>query len=91
MTMNLSWGSCTEALLERFHSGNVILLPVKTLEEVNSSPEEPAIIQSPILRYKSEEVERCVEMSQGPEDLEAQFDFTRTDPTTDNVFEDTKR
>ena len=91
MMMNLSWASCKEPLLERFHSGNVILLPVKTLEEVQSSPEAPAVIQSPILRYKSDEVERCVEMSQGPNDLEEQFDFPRTKPTIDDVFEDTKR
>ena len=89
--MNLSWASCKEPLLERFHSGNVTLLPVKTLEEVQSSPEEPAVIQSRILRYKSDAVERCVEMSQGPKDLEKQFDFTKAATTIDDVFEDTKR
>ena len=61
--------------MERFHSGNVTLLPVKTLEEVQSSPEEPAVILSPRLKYRIAAVQACVEESQGPDDLRREFDF----------------
>ena len=73
--MNLTWASCKEPLLERFYSGKVTLLPVKTVEEVRSSPEEPVVILSPILKYKSGAVQKCVEMSQGPNDLRKKFDL----------------
>ena len=74
-----------------FYSGKVTLLPVKTMEDVGSSPEEPAVILSPILKYKNRAVQKCVEMSQGPNDLKKKFDFTNAVTTTDDVFEDTKR